>query len=49
MSVFKSYLRNLLQDLKDVKEAIPDLEENEEAKKLLDRMIKDTQSGIEDS
>ena len=49
MSVFKSYLRRLLQDLIDVNEATPDTEENREAKEMLEKLIDDTQKGIEDS
>lgn len=48
MSVFKSYLRRLLQDLKDLKAAIKS-GEIEEAEKLADRLIEDTQQGIEDN
>ena len=48
MSVFKSYLRRLLQDLKDLQEVLDD-EEYEKAKKMLDKLIDDTQSGIEDN
>lgn len=47
MSVFKSYLRRLLQDLKDLKETL----ENgniEKAEKITDQLIDDTQKGIED-
>lgn len=47
MSVFKSYLRGLLQDLKDLKEAIRN-GELEQAEKMIDRLIGDTQKGIED-
>ena len=48
MSVFKSYLRRLLQDLKDLREA---LENNdiEKVKKIVDNLIEDTQKGIEDN
>ena len=45
--VFKSYLRRLLQDLKDVKEAA-NKKDLEEVKKLVDKLIEDTQKGIED-
>lgn len=48
MSVFKSYLRRLLQDLKDLKEAIKN-KEFEKAEKMADRLIDDTQKGIEDN
>ena len=47
--VFKSYLRRLLQDLKDVDEKTPDMKETKEAKEMLKKLIEDTQSGIEDS
>ena len=48
MSVFKSYLRRLLQDLKDLKEAIRS-GEYEKAEEMADRLIDDTQKGIEDN
>lgn len=48
MSVFKSYLRRLLQDLKDLKIALKN-KEYEEADKMLDKLIDDTQKGIEDN
>lgn len=48
MSVFKSYLRRLLQDLKDLKEAL-NSKEYEKAEKMVDKLIDDTQSGIEDN
>lgn len=48
LSVFKSYLRRLLQDLKDILEAIPDIPENKEVRKKIQNLIDDTQSGIED-
>lgn len=47
MSVFKSYLRGLLEDLKDLKEAIED-KNFERAEKLVDKLIDNTQKGIED-
>lgn len=47
MSVFKSYLRRLLQDLKDLREAIEN-NETEKVKKIIDNLIEDTQKGIED-
>ncbi len=47
MAVFKSYLRRLLRDLKDLKKAIK--EKNlEEAERLIDDLIEDTQEDIED-
>ncbi len=48
MSVFKSYLRRLLQDLKDLKEVIKN-KEYDKAEKMIDRLIDDTQKGIEDN
>lgn len=47
MAVFKSYLRRLMRDLKDLKKAIK--EKNlEEAERLIDDLIEDTQKDIED-
>lgn len=48
MSVFKSYLRRLLQDLKDLKKALND-RDYEKAEEMTDKLIEDTQKGIEDS
>lgn len=48
MSVFKSYLRRLLQDLKDLKEALRG-KEYEKAEGMIDKLIDDTQKGIEDN
>ena len=48
MSVFKSYLRRLLQDLKDLKEALKS-KEYERAETIVDKLIDDTQKGIEDN
>ena len=48
MSVFKSYLRRLLLDLKDLKEALKN-KEYDKAEKMVDRLIDDTQKGIEDN
>ena len=48
MSVFKSYLRRLLQDLKDLKEVLKN-KEYDKAEKMVDKLIDDTQSGIEDN
>ena len=45
--VFKSYLRRLLQDLKDLKESLKN-KEYEKAAKMVDDLIEDTQKGIED-
>lgn len=48
MSVFKSYLRRLLQDLKDLKEVLKN-KEYEAAGTMVDKLIDDTQKGIEDN
>ena len=48
MSVFKSYLRRLLQDLKDLQESIRN-GDNEKAEKLTNQLIEDTQKGLEDN
>lgn len=48
MSVFKSYLRRLLQDLKDLKETL-EKKDFDKAEKLIDNLIDDTQKGIEDN
>ena len=48
MSVFKSYLRRLLQDLKDLKKALNE-KRYEEAEQMIDKLIDDTQSGVEDN
>lgn len=48
MSVFKSYLRRLLQDLKDLNEALKS-KEYEKASEMTEKLIEDTQKGIEDS
>lgn len=48
MSVFKSYLRGLLRELKRLKEAIQ-AGDQEKVKEMLDKLIDDTQSGIEDN
>lgn len=45
-SVFKSYLRRLLQDLKDLKEALKN-KQYEQAETMVDKLIDDTQKGIE--
>ena len=46
-SVFKSYLRLLLQDLKTIKETA-DTGDKETVTQIIDRLIRDTQAGIED-
>ena len=48
MSVFKSYLRLLLQDLKNIKEA-NEKGDKDKVSEIIERLIKDTQSGIEDN
>lgn len=47
MAVFKSYLRRLIRDLKDVRAALK-AKDYEKAEKLIDDLIEDTQSDIED-
>ena len=47
MAVFKSYLRMLILELKELKEALKE-KDYEKAEKLLDVLISDTQKGIED-
>lgn len=47
MAVFKSYLRKLVRDLKDIREALK-AKDYERAEKLVDTLIEDTQSDIED-
>ena len=47
LSVFKSYLRLLLQELKDLKEA-NEKGDREKVSKIIDKLISDTQAGIED-
>lgn len=47
MAVFKSYLRRLIRDLKDIKKAIKE-KRYDEAEKLVDDLIEDTQKDIED-
>lgn len=48
MSVFKSYLRLLLQELKELKEALKNRDIGR-AEELTDQLIEDTQKGIEDN
>ena len=48
MDIFKSYLRLLLQDLKDLKKAA-DENDLEKVKEIINILIEDTQKGIEDS
>lgn len=47
MAVFKAYLRNLMRQLKALKVAL-DNSDNETAKKILADIIEDTQNSIED-
>ena len=47
MAVFKSYLRRLIRDLKDLKEALKE-KEYQKAEKLVEILIEDTQKDIED-
>lgn len=47
MAVFKGYLRSLMRQLKLLKKAI-DNNNMEEAKQLINELIEDTQSNIED-
>ena len=47
MAVFKGYLRSLMRQLKLLKKAIEN-NNNDEAKKLIDELIEDTQNNIED-
>ena len=47
MAVFKSYLRRLMRDLKDLKKAIRE-KDLKEAERLIDDLIEDTQKDIED-
>ena len=46
-SVFKSYLRQLLVQLKDLQKAIR-AGDRERAEEIIDVLIKNTQAGIED-
>lgn len=47
MSVFKSYLRRLLHDLKDLKQALQ-AKDYKRAEELVDILVDDTQKGLED-
>lgn len=47
LAVFKSYLRRLIRDLKDLKAALK-AKDYEKAEKLVDDLIEDTQKDIED-
>ena len=48
MSIFKSYLRRLLQDLKDIQNALQN-KEYDKAEEMTRKLIEDTQAGIQDS
>lgn len=48
MSVFKSYLRRLLHDLKTIRTAF-ESDDKETAMHILNTLIDDTQKGIEDN
>ena len=47
MSVFKSYLRQLLVQLQDLRKAIQD-GDGAKAEEIVDILIRNTQAGIED-
>lgn len=47
MAVFKSYLRRLIRDLKDLQEALNE-KDYKKAEKLVEILIEDTQKDIED-
>lgn len=47
MSVFKSFLRGLMRQLKELKKAL-DEQDFERAENIVDNLIDDTQKGIED-
>ncbi len=47
MAVFKSYLRRLMRDLKDLQKAIKE-KNTEEAERIINDLIEDTQKDIED-
>lgn len=47
MAVFKSYLRKLARELKDLKAALQ-AKDYEKAEQLVDALIEDTQKDIED-
>lgn len=45
--LYSKVIRKLIRDLNDIKEALKDMD-YENAEKLLDHLIEDTQKGIED-
>lgn len=47
LAVFKSYLRRLIRDLKDLKAALK-AKDYDKAEKLIDDLIEDTHKDIED-
>ncbi len=47
MSVFKSYLRQLIRQLKALKKA-NDTGDKEAVKRIIDELLKDAQDGLED-
>ena len=47
MVIYKGYLRNLLRQLVALKEVI-DSQNNDEAQRLINELIEDTQNNIED-
>lgn len=47
LSVFKSYLRRLLKDLKDLQKALEN-DDKVTAKEIIDNLVEDTQKGLED-
>ena len=47
MIVFKSYLRRLLKELKDIEKAFEE-KNDEQVRESLRQLIEDTQKGIED-
>ena len=47
MSVFKSYLRRLLKELKDIEKAFEE-KNDDQVRESLKQLIEDTQKGIED-
>lgn len=47
MAVFKSYIRKLMRDLKDIKRALNN-KDYDKANILVDNLINDTQQDIED-
>ena len=47
MSVFKSYLRRLLKELKDIEQAYKE-KDDKRLEETLRQLIEDTQKGIED-